>query len=320
MSSDEIIPFIAKGYGLPDEDLDEVILRENIRDVTGGYSADINRIQDRLRTQLRMRILEFSEVSGASMKSRLIFTQYIFSKRHLFYHHLFSNRDCCVVFVYSGSERDKDLFSSRLLPHEFAHHYQLVVRNFPVLMPSGIPTELLPQFALSYEIGPQEGEILVDGLLLPEGRVYFFRDFCERISDFVCEGILISNGFTKGLLDEYLKLELDSPSKSVSRNDPNYSATIRYFNRLALRDEAEWHALIKSAYGPEFVNSKLRLNKTRVLKLNKDLVNRKRAFKEVLDISLRTDYNDFKEKEKAVEYVKKVSSLLNIEVKTKEKW
>jgi hypothetical protein len=321
MSSNKIIPFLTKGHGLLDEDLNEIILRENLNDVSEGYSADIRRIKDRLHTKLRMRILEFSERSGSSIDAKFFFRQLILANRHLFYNHLYSNKECCVVLVYSGlKDKDDDLFSSRLLPHEFAHHYQLVAGNFPLLLPRGAPPEFLPQFALSDEIGPLEGEIMVDGMLLTGGRIHFFKDFSERISDFVCEGILISNGFTKGLLEEYSKLDLASPTKDIPRDYPNYSATVRYLSRLALRDEAEWHALIKSIYGPNFVNSKLQLNKKRVLKLNKDLVDRKQAFGKVFDISLKTDYNDFKEKEKAVDYIKKVSSLLNIEVKTKEKW
>jgi hypothetical protein len=321
MSSNEIIPFITEGYGLSDEDLDEIILRENLKDVSEGYSTCIRRIQDRLHTKLRMRILEFGERSGSSIQVKLFFRQLILANRHLFYNHIYSNRDCGVVLMYSGlKDKNSELFFSRLLPHEFAHHYQLVEADFPLLLPRGAPSDLHPQFALSAEIGPLECDILVDALLLTEARIHFFKDFSERISDFVCEGILVSNGFTEGMFDEYLEIDTASPIKDIPRDFPSYRATIKYLSRLALRDEAEWHALLKSIYGTDFTNSKLQLNKKRVLKLNKDLADRKQIFRKIFDISLKTNYHDFRRKEKAVDYIKRVSNLLNIEVRTIEKW
>jgi hypothetical protein len=321
MSSSEIIPFITKGYGLSDEDLNEIILRQKLNDISEDYSADIRAIQNRLSTKLRMRILKFNELSGYSIESRIFFRQLINITRHLFYHYLYSNRDCCVVLIYSGlKEKDTELFSCRLLPHEFAHHYQLVAESFPKLLPRGAPLDFFPQFAIGHEIGPLKGDIFVDGLLLTHGRISFFADFSERISDFVCEGILINNGFTKGLVDEYSKIDLLSPVMNIPRDYPNYNAIARYMNRLALRDEAEWHALLKSIYGTTFSNNKMQYNKRQFLKLNKDLPNRKQAFEAIFNISLKTDYTDFKEPKKVVDYIKEVSNLLNIEVRTNEKW
>jgi len=44
------------------------------------------------------------------------------------------------------------------------------------------------------------------------------------------------------------------------------------------------------------------------------------AFNKIYEISLNTNYNLFKEERSAINHIKKVTNLLGIEIRTKEKW
>lgn len=323
MSIDEVLPFITKDYGLKDEDLNEIAERENLRDISRKFSSGIDNTLHEFGTKQRIRILEFGENSGSTTKDRISFASLVHAEKNIFYSHLYSNKDCCVFFLYSGHKiKDEELFNCRVIPHEFAHHYQFTEANFPCLLPHGVPHVYRPQFALVHEIGPKIGEIYVGNLLLKDGLLSFFKDFSERISDFVCEGILIEKGFTEGLLEEYREIAKNDLTKVISMSDPNYRAAIRYVRKLALRDEAEWQSLIHSIFAGKLdsLQGELMYNMKRVLKLNGDYAGRKRAFREIYNISTEMNYESFREASVAVDYIKQISSLLNIEIRTKENW
>jgi hypothetical protein len=268
-----------------------------------------------------MRLVQFNELSGSDKVTNVMFRKLTAAGRELFYHHGYSNRDCCVVLQYSGYKQvDNKTFSCRMLPHEFAHHYQLVDEGFPCILPRNTPHEYFPSFANTFEIGPQKGNIFVDNLLLVEGLSSFFKDFAERAADTVCEGILIKNGYTEFLSNEYLSLASVDPAKNYPQSIPDFNAIAKYTRRLSLRDEAEWHALLNSVYGSAAPLNQMQQKKRQVLNINRDLIGRKHIFNQINEISMRINYIDFKNPHKVIEYVKQISELLNLRVKTEENW
>ena len=207
MSLEAVIPLITKDYGLSTEDLNEVIERENLRDVSNKFSLGIENTLRKFKSGKRIRILEFSENSGSTREARISLMNFINAEKNIFYNHVFSNRDCCVFFLYSGYKiEDEKLFYSRIIPHEFAHHYQFTEEGFPCLLLKGIPPVYFPQFATVHEIGPKHCEVYVGNILVKDCLPHFFKDFSERISDFICEGILIAKGFTEGYLKSIVKM------------------------------------------------------------------------------------------------------------------
>jgi len=321
MTISSIISLITKDYGLKDDDMDKIIRREKLKDVSQAYSDAISNIQNKFGSITRLRVLEYNELSGSNRDSKIFFRDLALQSRNVFYNHLFSNKECCVIFVYSGYQmKNSTLFKLRILPHEFAHHFQMTDEEFPCLLPRGVSHDFFPQFASTLELGPRNGLIYIDNLSLEDCLEDFFKDFAERIQDRICSEILKRKGFLKGLLDEYLLTKNDETAKSILRTYPNYEATIRYLSRLALLDEAEWHASIKSVGGSNQISDKLKLNLRRIMKLNKDFSNRKEAFRELYDLALKMDYKLFREKRFCTSYIKQVSNLLNFEVRTEERW
>ena len=292
-----------------------------MKDVSANFVSGIENVQKKFNSDIKIRILEFSENSGSNYEANRIFNYFINSEKHVFYTHIFSNRDCCVFFIYSNYKIvDMQRFNNRTIPHEFAHHFQFV-QGFPCLLPKGVPIEGYPEFADVKTIGPKVGEVLIDGLLLKHGLLSFFKDFSERISDFICESILIEKGFTEGYIEEYRELNKNDLTKTIPKSIPEYTCAIRYMRRLMLRDEAEWQQILNRIYpnNPQ-VNNELAYNLRKLLKQNNELPQRKQAFKKMLDIISKTEYTAFKEIKPALNYIKQMARLLNIEIKTDEKW
>lgn len=323
MSIHIVLPMITLGYGLKSEDLDEIISLEGLKDISQKFSGAIQIILKRFNSDIRMRIIEFNEISGSDEYSRQFFNRLIYAQRHLFYSHIHSNRDTCVVFFYSGLHKGKKkLLNKRLLPHEFAHHYQWTMLGFPVFLYRGIPKEYLPQFAKVSEIGPSQGSIYVDNLPLPEdGVTSFLKDFGERISDLICERILMEKGFREGAFEEYCTERNVDPAFSI-QNISKFAALVKYMRRLALRDVAEWHAILDMIYPSDFPKLKeiCRYDRKQILLLNKDYDKAKYAFRKIYEISSTVDHNSFKETKSAIDYIKEIAELLNINVKTEETW
>lgn len=320
MSYPFTIPFVTKGYGLREEDLNEIIEMERLKDVSKRFSGPIQRIQRKFNSKTKIRIIEFNELSGANVESEDWFRRRIDGQRHIFFSHINSNKDCCVLFLYSGFDAKQKLFSERILPHEFAHHYQWVSENFPCFLPKSTPKEFLPQFATTYEIGPKVGSVYIDDISLFDNLITIMNDLSERIADFVCEGILKEKGFGESILEEYLRGRNQDPAKNISIQRETM-APIRYFRRLALRDVAEWHAMLCLAYpNDQTLKKMLTYDKKWIVKLNKKYDKAKYAFNEIYKISLNTNYTSFKKVRNAISYIKKVTNLLGIKIRTKEKW
>lgn len=307
MSIAAIAPLITRGYGLSDEDLDEVIPRENLRDISSLFASAIKNTRERFNTSIRIRVLEFSRASGSDLQGRKHFNVLANAKKNVFYNHLFSNRDCCVFFIYCNYKpQNAKLFNNRIVPHEFAHHFQFV-NGFPCFLPNGCPPQYFPEFAKVELIGPQNGEVFVDGSLVGDCRPTFFKDFSERIGDLVCESLLIEEGFTEGIKEEYLELSKQDLRKTLPKSLPSYNHVIRYMGRLWLRDEAEWHELLKRVYKNDSqLHLQMRFNFKKVMKDNKELAQRKTAFREIVEITAKNHYTIYKEVNNVLTYIKQV--------------
>jgi len=324
MSLPFVVPFVTKGYGLKDEDFDEIIEMERLRDVSEKLSETIRTTQREFGCNTRIRIVEFNELSGANADSNKLFRITISSMKHMFYSYLHSNKDCCVLFKYAGYDMSKELFKKRVLLHEFAHHYQWATLGFPCFLPKCIieAKKVTPQFTKYYGIGPLEAKVYIDAFLLADTPIYVMKDFCERISDFVCEGILIEKGLKEGILEEYREQIGHDPEKDypvLARHE--FPMAMRYVKRMALFDVAEWQAKLRHAYpnGQSFQKDMV-FGKKHVIRLNKKYAKAKYAFRKLHELSLTTDYRSFKELKNVVNHIKQVLNLLNIEIKTKEIW
>lgn len=313
-----VVPLVTKGYGLREEDLNEILVMERLNEISKRFSGVIQRIQEKFNSKAKIRIIEFNELSGSSRDSRFWFGGLIGGQRHLFYSHLHSNKDCCVIFYYAGFVVNSKLLNKRFLPHEFAHHYQLASQRVPAFLPKGTPKELVPQFANYCEIGPKEGAVYIDDALLDTRPIVTIKDFSERIADFVCERILLEKGFVGGILKEYRADRNTDPAKEFYTLS---KAVIRYMRRLNLWDVAEWHATLHLIHpNDQALLKMLTFDKKWIIRLNKKHPRAKKAFDEIYETSLNTNYTSFKNVRTTVSYIKRVMELLGIEIRTKEDW
>lgn len=237
-----IFDFIEKGFGLREEDLNEVIIRENLKDISIKYSKAIQIVQKKFCSDINIRIMEFGWLSGITNFWKIFFKLQIQINHQIFYYPIFSNRDCCVILCYSGLDTNRELIEE-LLPHEFAHHFQLVSEDFPCYIPKGIAKEQFYQFATTYELGPKTGSIYIDKLLLDNQLTMLLWDFGERIADFNCEMIIKRRGFDENIIKEWKNSRINSAKNFSTEPDQNIA---RYIKRLTLLDTAVMHAFLFS--------------------------------------------------------------------------
>jgi len=321
MSLPLVVSLLTKGYGLRDDDFDEIIRMDHLKDVSSKFSKEIHSIQEIFNSKCRIRLIEFNEFCGSNEDANKGFNLLIFGQRHVFYSHIHSNKDCCVVFLYSGkSQAESNLFRKRTLPHEFAHHFQWAAAGFPCLLPKSTPEGLLPQFAKFHAVGPKIGSVYIDGALIENFLITVIKDFSERISDFICDSLLLEKGVTEGFMDEYKTLRNRDPAKAFPIQARSIAPLhIRYSRRLCLRDVAEWQAFLHSYCDRDpDVKNMMDYDKRWVIRLNKDFVNSKDSFNRIYEITRTTDYNSFKEVTKATDYLRQVMHLLNIGINTDE--
>jgi hypothetical protein len=308
------------GYGLRDEDLDEITIMDKLRDISGRYSQALGFIQKQFDTKTRIRILEFSRFSGADKNAQARYNAFVDAERHLFYSYVHSNDNSCTIFLHAGFRgRPKEL-QNLLLPHEFAHHYQWQTERFPFIAPKGCAKELLPQFADCYDIGPGKGPAYIDRILLDEDGVDVFQDFNERASDYICERILKQKGFQKGILDQYKTVK---PADPASKDLAPHLSEIqrRYVRRLVLYDSAERNNMLTSMFpNNQNVTDLLKKEKDRVIKLNAIFATAEVAYEAIVDMMKKTDYLSLKNVSTMIAFVKNSARLLNIETRTTESW
>lgn len=311
---------VTLGYGLKSEDLDEIIVMERLRDVSSRFAQALSLIGKQFISTTRIRIIEFDRGSGIDKDANAWFNALADSDRHLYFSTIHSNKDCCVIFLYAHFQRKPKVLQERLLPHEFAHYYQWQTERFPFLVLKGCPKELVPQFADCYDFGPEKGLVYVDETLVDENCFLTLRDFIERESDYICEMILKQKGFWKGILNEYKAGRIEDPAVSKWALYLN-EAQKKYVRRLAMYDAAEWEAMLSTAFAAEpTVQTLLRVEKEKMLHLNRDFGNVKTSYDAITHMILRTDYLSLKDVSKMIEFLKNGMKILNISIKTTESW
>lgn len=306
-------------WGLEDEDLDRIIKIEKLKEVSHEFHDQIKILMKAFDSKSNIRIVKFDEQSGTEFNSKNFFKSLILGERHVFYFSNLSNRECCVVLIYGETGKSKLQSFKHTLPHEYAHHIQFAQENFPYFLAKGADM-LSPPFVNRCEIGPDTGTAYVDRLSLPSLEV-LIQDSNERLSDVICEGLLRERKLVYDFL-EFYKREMAVPSDPATlpaiRSAPNLK---RYVRRLALRDNAEWGATVQLAY-PKEEEAKQTVLKGRKLaiRLNKKYPNAGYAHDQILSLCMNTNFRSFLVPKNAVDYMKEVMNLLNIRIKTPEKW
>lgn len=321
MSIRSVFDIAKNGWGLEDEDLDKIIRIENLKDKTQKFSDQIKTIVERFNSVSRLRIVAFNEQSGVERDSKVIFMTYILGGRNIFYHPPLSNKECCVVLIYPPKAELSLKTYEHILCHEYAHHIQFAHAGFPCYIFKRRPPVPLPPFLNPYEVGPKFGSVFVDGLRTPNLH-FAIHDFNERLSDIICEGLLREKNLILDFFEWYqhnVALYRD-PALDIPQQFRTPFMK-RYVRRLGLRDNAEWGATVRLAYPKGLQIMKIISQGKRVaVKFNKRLPNASQVHDEIFDLCLNTGFRSFKSPEKAMNYTKKVLNLLNIKIKTSEKW
>jgi len=315
------VPYLVKnGWGLEEEDLNRIIRIEKLEDVSHKFSDQIKTITEKFGSLSRLRILAFDKESGIDSDSKKMFMSLILAERDVFYHAGFSNKECCVVLIFKSKGELVLKSFKHILSHEYAHHIQFSHECFPYYIYKRSPRLWVPPFVACYEVGPEIGSVSIDGLPLPDLHT-IVQDSNERISDIICEGLLRQKDLVADFLEYFqhdIALREDPASLPQYTSHPNIK---RYIRRLALRDNAEWGATIQLAY-PKNSNvcKVISQGKKLAVRLNKKYPKASQVHNEIFNLCINTDFHSFKNPEKAVSYTKKVMDLLNMKIKTKEKW
>jgi len=298
-------------WGLNEDDLDKIILREKLKDKTTDFSERISKLTQIFDSKAGIRIIEFNENSGGDRKSRNFFLSFIYGNRHLFYNGTLSNKEKCVIFV-SSSSLQRLKTSRHLLPHEYAHHIECAHAGFPHYIHKDDPPVWVPSFFEPCEIGPNRGVPYIDNIHIPDFDYdLIIRDSCERISDLIVEGILREKNLSNSYLDLYKELRFKEPAILIS------PTSIRYIRRLALRDSAEYSACLQLAFPKCDLTRIISPKKKHSIQLNKKYLSKSKVrsiFKDIFELCKNTDFNLFKNPEKADNYTKTILNLLKIKI------
>jgi hypothetical protein len=308
-----------QGWGLEDEDLGKIIKIEKLKEVSHEFHDQIETLVKGFNSKSNIRIIAFNDRSGIDLSSKSFFSSFISSEKHVFYLSNLSNKECCVILVYERAVESKLKSFKHTLAHEYAHHMQFTQEGFPYLVPKGAHI-VSPSFVNPCEIGPMTGSVYIDSLSFPSLEA-LIQDSNERVSDVVCEGLLREKKLVYDFLESYkheMTVQEDPATLPIYRGAPNLK---RYVRRLALRDSAEWGAAVQLAY-PEKQEAKKTTLRDRkyAIRLNNKYPNASWAHDQILSLCINTDFRSFRIPKNAEDYTKKVMNLLNIRIKTSEKW
>jgi len=319
------VPFLVEpGWGLVGEDLEKIIRLENLKDLTKDFLDQTKPLIEKFGSLFSVRIVAFDENSGVDSNSKDLFESLMLYERNVFYYPVVSNKECCVIFIH-GSKGPQELKSNEhILAHECAHHFQFAFAGFPYYACQKTYRDWFPPFTKGCGIGPTSGSVYVDNLpftSVPDPTTHVIKDCVERVNDIVCEGLLREKGLTKGFVEWYQ--EDMAQHRDPTLKMPDYMRTPdfkRYVRRLALRDCAEWGATVQLAYPNRDLTQILSERKKFATKLNKKHINAPPIFDEIFRLCINTNFHAFKSPEKTSDYTKKILNLLNIKIKTREKW
>lgn len=312
---------IKGGWGLEEKELDEFIKKENLKDLTEVLKEQAYKIIEAFGSKSTLRIVAYNDQSGADSVSKEFFTSLIEAQRNLIYSLSMSNKECCVILVY---EPESSLLRSYryIFAHEYVHHFQWANAGFPFYVSKTEPPTWTPPFVTFCEIGPRVGFASIDDLLLPDFHM-IIEDFIERISDQICDRLLIEKNVADDLL-EYYKHEVAFQDSANGIQQAPYSIPHelkKYMRRLTLRDHAEWMALIRLIYQEDRDAIYTATLGGRFAKyLNKDYQKASEAYNELVNNYIGIDFNMFRFQDEVVKCIKKSIELLNITIETKEEW
>lgn len=311
---------VLPGWGLPEEHLKKIIHSENLKDLTESFLNQTKSIIEKFGSLSSMKIIAFDENSGSNSESKALFETFMSYNRTVFYYPVMSNKQYCVVFVHNPKGVQVLKSNQHVLAHEYAHHFQIAHASFPCYVCRRPGGSWIPPFAQGCEIGPATGTAIVDNLPLPDLHGVI-KDCIERTEDISCEGLLREKGLTTGFLEWYRKdiMHPRDPALAI----PNFLRTPnikKYVRRLSLRDCAEWGATVQLAYPKQNLTQILLKARRNATRLNKKHLDAPQIFEEIFKLSTNTNFQSFKLPDETIGYNKKILDLLNIEIKTREKW
>lgn len=307
-------------WGLRDEDLEKFIGAEKLRDMTSGFSVVGKYAAERFDSPDRIRIIAFNKNSGMNKESRTYFRSHIREGRQIFYNAALSNKETCVVLVSDPVGIDVLKWSIHVSLHEYAHHFQFAHGGFPYyIYKEKSCTWTPPQFVKLFEVGPATGSASIDDLPLPSMHMVI-QNSNENLSNIICEGLLREKSMAFDAYRHYAELAIPTdPAVSVPAHLRS-TAMRRYYRRHDLQEYAEWAATVRLAF-PHAPKRNLRAAFSRMrnftIKLNKKHLDAAQAYDRIFRLCEVTDFNSFKNPEKAVAYSRKVLKLLKIHI---ENW
>lgn len=297
-------------WGLPEEDIDNIIKLEKMKDITKNFTKKIKALIKKFDFVAEIRIVSFNRDSGVDDTSNSFFNTMIDNDRNIIYMPDMSNKECCVIFVEEPNGINVLKNDESIIAHEYSHHIQFVYAGFPYYYNKGIQSTMgAPSFATPTEFGSSTGKAWVDNLLLPNYGIAI-ADSLERINDIICEGILQEKKIPSGLISLY-KLNLTKPTPFI----PNTlgKSGKRYIHRLMLRDYAEWGAIITLS-DPKIVSSLLQKGRKKARNFNKKKVHAHQVYDSIFRLCLKTEFNLFREPKKVAEYSREIFNLLKIKL------
>lgn len=210
-------------------------------------------------------------------------------------------------------------WSIHVLLHEYAHHFQFAHGGFPYYVYKEKSHTWTPQFVEAFEVGPTTGCASIDGLPLPSMHMVI-QESNESLSNMICEGLLRDRSLAFDAYRHYAELAIPTDPVIFIPSHLRSAGMRRYYRRHTLREHAEWVATIQLAY-PHAPKSNLAAAFSRMrnftIELNKKHVDAAQAYDRIFRLCEVTDFNSFKNPEKAVTYSRKVLNVLKIQI---ENW
>jgi hypothetical protein len=306
-------------WGLRDEDLERLILAEKLRDITSSFSDIGKHTVKRFDSQDRIRIIAFHKNSGLNKESRTFFRSHIREGKQIFYDAALSNKETCVVLVSDPVGIEVLKWSIHVFMHEYAHHFQFAHGGFPYFVYKEKSRTWIPQFAKTFEVGPATGSASIDGLPLPSMHMVIQKSN-QSLSNMICEGLLRERSLAFDVYKHYSELAIPTDPIAFLPTRLRSESMRRYYRRHTLREYAEWAATVQLAY-PHAPKRSLKVVFSRMknftMKLNKKHLDAAQAYDRIFRLCETTDFNSFKNPEKAVAYSRKVFKLLKIQI---ENW
>jgi hypothetical protein len=284
-----------KGYGLPDEALEEYARQIPEIKVPGQEE-----VPARFGHEGRIRIFEltprdpFYSLLDVPDRPSVHFNLYL------------SNKKNCVIQVHRPQENLEEV-----LPHEFAHLYQFL-EGFPLLVPRCIrdPPPLPGYVCVSGRIGPKKGFFYLDGMIWEPLNEWdsmgILCDFTERVGDFICECIIQEKGFEEA----YHRYPSRAKVNPVPLYPPLYR---RYRCRLSIMDVAALEAEFNTFYPDREIPHCIKAAREEVLGL--DPKSGETIYRRVVELWRGLDYRSLRAPSRFESFVFSLMGAVGLEIR-----